>query len=49
MENLNQENAVLSQEIQDNMFVFDNLLAVDDRGIQADRARSDHGRSRNRP
>ncbi|MDZ4863440.1 MAG: flagellar motor switch protein FliG [Gemmatimonadota bacterium] len=35
LENLNQENAVLSQEIQENMFVFDNLLAVDDRGIQA--------------
>jgi flagellar motor switch protein FliG len=35
LESLNQENAVLSQEIQDNMFVFDNLLAVDDRGIQA--------------
>jgi flagellar motor switch protein FliG len=35
LENLNQDNAVLSQEIQDNMFVFDNLLAVDDRGIQA--------------
>lgn len=35
IENLNQENAVLSQEIQENMFVFDNLLAVDDRGIQA--------------
>ena len=35
IENLNQENAVLSQEIQENMFVFDNLLDVDDRGIQA--------------
>ena len=35
IENLNQENAPLSQEIQENMFVFDNLLAVDDRGIQA--------------
>jgi flagellar motor switch protein FliG len=35
IENLNQENAVLSQEIQENMFVFENLLAVDDRGIQA--------------
>jgi flagellar motor switch protein FliG len=35
LENLNQENAVLSQEIQENMFVFDNLLAVDDRGIQS--------------
>ncbi len=35
LENLNQENSVLSQEIQENMFIFDNLLAVDDRGIQA--------------
>ena len=35
LENLNQENAVLSQEIQENMFIFENLLAVDDRGIQA--------------
>ena len=35
IENLNQDNAVLSQEIQENMFIFDNLLTVDDRGIQA--------------
>jgi len=35
IENLNQTNAPLSQEIQDNMFVFDNLLDVDDRGLQA--------------
>ncbi len=35
LENLNQDNAVLSQEIQENMFIFENLLAVDDRGIQA--------------
>ncbi|MBN8280884.1 MAG: flagellar motor switch protein FliG [Gammaproteobacteria bacterium] len=35
IENLNTENAPLAQEIQENMFVFDNLLAVDDRGIQA--------------
>ena len=35
LENMNQENAGLSQEIQENMFIFDNLLAVDDRGIQA--------------
>jgi len=35
IENLNQENPPLSQEIQDNMFVFDNLLSVDDRGIQS--------------
>ena len=35
IENLNQTNAPLSQEIQDNMFVFDNLLTVDDRGLQA--------------
>ncbi len=35
LEKLNEENAVLSQSIQENMFVFDNLLAVDDRGIQS--------------
>ncbi|MDH5275239.1 MAG: flagellar motor switch protein FliG [Gammaproteobacteria bacterium] len=35
IENLNETNSVLSQEIQDSMFVFDNLLAVDDRGLQA--------------
>ena len=33
--NLDQDNAALSQEIQENMFIFENLLAVDDRGIQA--------------
>lgn len=35
IESLDQANAALSQEIQDNMFIFDNLLTVDDRGIQA--------------
>lgn len=35
LETLNEQNAVLSQAIQENMFVFDNLLGVDDRGIQA--------------
>ncbi len=35
LESLNETNAILSQEIQENMFVFDNLLSVDDRGIQA--------------
>ena len=35
IENLDQENAALSQEIQESMFVFDNLLSIDDRGIQA--------------
>ena len=35
IETLNENNAVLCQEIQDNMFVFDNLIDVDDRGIQA--------------
>jgi flagellar motor switch protein FliG len=35
IQNLDQTNAVLSQEIQDNMFVFENLLSVDDRGLQA--------------
>jgi flagellar motor switch protein FliG len=32
---LNEQDPALCQEIQDNMFVFDNLLDVDDRGIQA--------------
>ena len=32
---LDQVNAALSQQIQENMFVFDNLMDVDDRGIQA--------------
>jgi flagellar motor switch protein FliG len=35
IENLTQSNPALCQEIQDNMFVFDNLMKVDDRGIQA--------------
>ena len=35
IETLNENNAVLCQEIQDNMFVFDNLIDIDDRGIQA--------------
>lgn len=35
LETLNQQNAMLGQAIQENMFVFDNLLGVDDRGIQS--------------
>lgn len=35
MEQISEADADLSQEIQDNMFVFDNLIEVDDRGIQA--------------
>ncbi len=35
VEELDQANAALSQQIQENMFVFDNLMDVDDRGIQA--------------
>jgi flagellar motor switch protein FliG len=35
VEELDQANAALSQQIQENMFVFENLLDVDDRGIQA--------------
>lgn len=35
IETLNTDNPPLCQEIQDNMFVFENLLKVDDRGIQA--------------
>lgn len=35
IEELDQGNAALSQEIQEKMFVFDNLMQVDDRGIQA--------------
>lgn len=35
IEELDQVNAALSQQIQENMFVFENLLDVDDRGIQA--------------
>lgn len=35
IEELDQENAALSQQIQEKMFVFDNLMDVDDRGIQA--------------
>lgn len=35
IEQMNQTHAALCQEIQDNMFVFENLLGVDDRGIQA--------------
>lgn len=35
MDSLSQADLPLSQEIQDNMFVFDNLLKIDDRGIQA--------------
>jgi len=35
MEQVSEADADLAQEIQDNMFVFDNLNEVDDRGIQA--------------
>jgi len=35
VEELDQANAALSQQIQENMFVFENLMDVDDRGIQA--------------
>jgi flagellar motor switch protein FliG len=35
IETLNNANAPLCQEIQDSMFVFENLMKVDDRGIQA--------------
>ncbi len=35
VEELDQANAALSQQIQENMFVFENLLDIDDRGIQA--------------
>ncbi|MCC7256916.1 MAG: flagellar motor switch protein FliG [Gammaproteobacteria bacterium] len=35
VEELDQANAALSQQIQENMFVFDNLMDIDDRGIQA--------------
>ncbi len=35
MEQINESDADLAQEIQDNMFVFENLNDVDDRGIQA--------------
>ena len=35
MEALEKEDSALSQEIQDKMFVFENLMEVDDRGIQA--------------
>ncbi len=34
-EAINEHNANLAQEIQDQMFVFDNLVDVDDRGMQA--------------
>jgi len=35
IEELDQVNAALSQQIQENMFVFENLNDIDDRGIQA--------------
>ena len=35
VEELDQQNAALSQLIQENMFVFENLMDIDDRGIQA--------------
>ena len=34
MEEIHEADADLGQELQDNMFVFDNLIDVDDRGIQ---------------
>lgn len=34
VEELDRLNATMSQQIQDNMFVFENLMEVDDRGIQ---------------
>lgn len=34
MEDINDNNAVLGQEIMDKMFVFEDLATVDDRGIQ---------------
>jgi flagellar motor switch protein FliG len=34
-EELDVTNAAMSQQIQENMFVFENLMDVDDRGIQA--------------
>ena len=34
MEEITEADADLSQELQDNMFVFENLIDVDDRGIQ---------------
>ncbi len=34
-EAINDHNATLAQEIQDQMFVFENLVEVDDRGMQA--------------
>lgn len=35
VEELDRLNAALSQQIQENMFIFENLMDVDDRGIQA--------------
>lgn len=35
IEELDQKHAALSQEIQENMFIFENLMDIDDRGIQA--------------
>ncbi len=35
MDQIMEADADLAQEIQDNMFVFDNLIEVDDRGIQS--------------
>jgi flagellar motor switch protein FliG len=34
MDQISESDADLAQEIQDNMFLFDNLIEVDDRGIQ---------------
>jgi flagellar motor switch protein FliG len=35
IEELDQSHAALSQQIQENMFIFENLMEIDDRGIQA--------------
>jgi flagellar motor switch protein FliG len=35
IEELDQTHGALSQQIQENMFIFENLLDIDDRGIQA--------------
>jgi flagellar motor switch protein FliG len=35
IEEMDQSNPALSQQIQENMFIFENIMDVDDRGIQA--------------
>lgn len=35
VEELDRVNAAMSQQIQENMFIFENLMDIDDRGIQA--------------